>query len=475
MKPKTLLVLTLLALVLGAFIVFVERDLPSTDERRESEGRIFGDLEVDKVVAVELRAESRAESGADSRAEGEVVRLEKVTDETDEAAETDSESEDDPLFAPPAEWRIVAPIEARADAEAVRSLVERLAALEKERTIEDFDAGELGLDAPRGTVVLETKAKKYSLRLGADLPLGDGSIVLGDDPSQAYATNAGDLASTIGRAPSEWRDRSLFPGRRAEVERIALDPVVLDPVVLTRRGDGETFVLERPIEDAADRDLVAGLLGALVSLEAESFLDPATHFEPAGRVEIRLEGRDDDRAEPWTIELAESGATARVTPPGELVAIEAEALRAALARDAEAWRSRAWTTTQVFQVDRALVTFPETGESFELSREDGEWYRDGEAIEYTVATNVLYPPTETRAEELVDRATAESRGHDLAAPRLEITLESGDSREILRLFDTVGDRAAALAEGRDAVLLVPAVDADALVEAAEAVRPAAGS
>ena len=68
MKPKTLLVLTVLVAILAAFIFFFEKDLPSTDERAEMEKKVLAPLEGDDVEAVEISWE------------GQSVRLEKERD-----------------------------------------------------------------------------------------------------------------------------------------------------------------------------------------------------------------------------------------------------------------------------------------------------------------------------------------------------------------------------------------------------------
>ena len=74
MRPRTLLVLAVLVAGLGAFIWFYERNLPSTEERRELQARVLS-LEVEEVQAIAL------EGG------GHRVRLERSTGETESLLE----------------------------------------------------------------------------------------------------------------------------------------------------------------------------------------------------------------------------------------------------------------------------------------------------------------------------------------------------------------------------------------------------
>jgi hypothetical protein len=72
MKPRTLLVLAVLAAGLGAFIWFVDRDLPSSEERAELGKKLFPELEADEVTAVEIERRVEAtEDEAEGRAAGE--------------------------------------------------------------------------------------------------------------------------------------------------------------------------------------------------------------------------------------------------------------------------------------------------------------------------------------------------------------------------------------------------------------------
>lgn len=98
MRPKTLLILALVVLVLGAFIWFYERDLPGSEERAEQAKKVLGGLESRDVEAVEIAWEDRR------------VRLERPTPEEAENGDGKDAGEDGAEDAFPEErWRLVEP------------------------------------------------------------------------------------------------------------------------------------------------------------------------------------------------------------------------------------------------------------------------------------------------------------------------------------------------------------------------------
>ncbi|MEM6796844.1 MAG: DUF4340 domain-containing protein, partial [Acidobacteriota bacterium] len=440
MKPKTLLALVLITAALGAFVLLVERDLPSTDERHALGKKVLT-LDAEEVTGVVLRFGE------------ETIRLEK--DLRDAGGEGDLGA---------AAWRLTEPLEARADSAQVVGLLDRLTGLEKARTLEAIDAEALGLAEPRASVVFETAKGTHSLKLGADLPLGGGVVVQGDAPETAYRVDgASDLWTELTRPPGDWRDRSLFDGRRSEIERIRL--VRGDETLeLARRGDAEVFWLESPIEDRADAEAISGLLTTLSGLQAQRFADrawSASDGEGASRIEVDLEGR----TEPWVLELARSADQSPVD--GELVSAQrlaradgqvawidaAAGLERPLSSSAEQWRSRSLSALQVFAVDRARFELAESagaggGESaaaaiFDIARSSGDWQRDGVTVPYDAASDALYALAESRAEELISRPEAAARGFDLETPRLRVILTSSSGvEESIALYGTGGGAAA---------------------------------
>lgn len=438
MQPRTLLILSGLVLVLGAFILFYEKELPSTDERVKLEKKVL-EIEQGEVTEVEISWGERR------------VGLERkdVKDSKDAAKKEEGEEKEEKK----AEWWLVEPFSARADSAAVNGLLGQLAELQKQRTLEDVARAEVGLDSPRARVRVATAKGESLLLVGGEVPNAQAMIVGVEGRSEAYQVAEG-LFAQLTKEPGEWRDKQLFSASRDDVERISLEGAS-GGVVLARRGEG--FWLESPVADRADREAVDTLLNQLTSLRAERFVDgPDAGFaSPTGTIEVGIKGRE----QPWRLELgaldAGAGSSfARVV--GQLVTIGQD-LPKNLEKGTEAWRSRGWTSFQVYQIDAAEIK-DSTG-TLSLARAGADWKRGEDRIAFTAASDFLYAVAETKAEELRTREQALAEGFSLAEPRLTLTVTNKEAeREELALYEAVdtavGERVAATTSGRDAVLLL---------------------
>src|SRR4028119_1899234 len=305
MRPRTLLILLLVVLGLGAFIWFYERELPSSEERAENAKRVLP-LDKDEIRKVTVEAPS-----------GKVVfeRVEHAKDDQDDNAEKaeDGEGDQEEEGEPESEWKITAPMQARADAFAVDGLLDSLAELQKNRTLEDVDRKAVGLDKPRATVRIETEDGTRVLQLGAAVPTG-GSLIAGLEGSDEAYVVSDTILSQVDREPGSWRDRQLFRAGRDAIARIT----VTGPggkVVLAQQ-DGQ-FRIESPFADRADKTLVDDLYADLSGLTAEQFVDQpiGTPAEmglqpPRGVVEGAFRQGD-----PLRIELGLPAAAGEEPPP----------------------------------------------------------------------------------------------------------------------------------------------------------------
>lgn len=513
MKPKTLLILSAVTILLAAFVYFVERDLPSTDEKKDLETKVLA-FDADDVTAVTLRADGRE------------VRLERAAsvsdDETDDADDAESAGgtgsfEED-------EWRLAEPLRARADTASVESLLADLLALRSERALDEVNEDAAGLASPRAVVVLATDDGEVTLEVGADVPLSEDALVRvsgetggTDAAGRVVQTGFGEsLRDRVAQEAGDWRDPRLFFARRADVESLAWTGPDGTRAVLQRDGDGDNFLLTEPVTDRADRGRVGGLLSSLTSLEAERFVDGSgsedeASFTPEARLEVTIAGSD----EPWVLELADLDSDeplARVTGTGEAVPGTGETVPGtgetestsqtvriaggpvtdALGGPADRWRSTAWTHLQVFQIDEAVID--QAGEELlAIRRHEQDWLRTtgtaarvaenaegevaGDEVPYTAASNVLYPLAEAKAERLV--SPPETAALDLSEPTLTVTLVTDDGEETLRLYGRIEEPRneeqalfAARTDGRDVVLLLPAETVEELLDAVESLREA---
>src|SRR5690242_12447675 len=116
MKPRTLLVLLVLVLGLGAFIWLYERKLPSSEERETLGKKVFA-LEKGDVTAVAIDAPKGS------------VRLERAPAPKPAAQDKDKKDKKEETAEPAADWRLVKPLAARADAFAVDRLLDAVTSL----------------------------------------------------------------------------------------------------------------------------------------------------------------------------------------------------------------------------------------------------------------------------------------------------------------------------------------------------------
>lgn len=454
MRPRTLLVLLLLVAALGAFVWFVERDLPGTEERARQAKKLLA-FEAGEVTGLTL------ESG------GRTVRLEPEPEPPAEEGAADDEAVDD-LFRT-RKWRLVEPFEAAADAGQVRRLLDSLAELEKQRTVEEFDPAELGLQAPRATVTVGTAGGPQVLRVGADVPGSDSMVVALAGGEEAYVVS-GAVYADLTRPPGDWRDKNLFPGERADVQSLRVAPAGGEGVLLARRGD--EFWLESPLSDRADRDQGDRLLSDLVNLRASRFVDGPPEGgdlgleTPAGRFEVVLAGR----GEPFRLEVGApvaEGSVSRYVRVGEQVAEVSTDLGRWLATEPGSWRSRRLTRFDSWEIDAATVA--DAAGTLKLERAGTDWKRGEEKIAFTPVSDLFTAVTDAEADRLAEPAEAPA-----GEPTLTLTLtSSGGQQETVRLYPPAANGVPARAEGRDVALVLPPAEAEAIRAAVTDVRAAA--
>ena len=480
MRPRSLLVLALLVLGLGAFVWFWERKQPGTAEREADAKKVLTAVEqkdVREVVVAHGGTEVRLVREAAPGQEGEGEAEAGGDDEDDEAGHDDSLA----VFESTAEWRLAAPLQARADRMAVDGLVTSLLGLEKGRTLEQVDRGEYGLAPPAATVTLVTGEGKHTLEVGREIPGTDQRVVALAGSDEVW-TVPGAFWGDLTRPAGDWRSRQLFPGQRHEIERLSLRRGG-ETIVLAQSG--EDFRLEAPLADRADRERVDDLLGAITSLEAVEFLAPADAGgagldAPLLVVEVRRRGHQepfrivlgDERGQGDVVEGVEPVRAARVD--GQLVTVRSPTLVDAAARGAHEWRSRAWTSLPVYDVDRVEVAdggITDVGGAMTLARADADWKRDGVRIFYATVSDLLAAVTDARAERLLP--AAEGAALTSGSPALTLRLVGRESREeTLQLWPAGEGGAPARVSGRDVVLLLPASLPPTLAQHLQAVRGA---
>lgn len=416
MKPRSLIVLALVVAGLAAFIAFYERELPSSDERRERQDQVL-DVDAAEVDAVILR-----------RPGEKTVELRKGGADDESAEEPDGTLADAPDAPEPASsaWRLVRPFSFRAADTEVDQLVSALADLRHERVLESFDPEELGLAEPRVRVTLKGGGRTVALRVGAAIPAYSSIAVQLEGRSEAYVVGEA-LWDQLAKEPGEWRSRQVVPASRTAIQRIAWR--IDDARFALARRDGELRVVA-PYEDLADETRVEELLTALTSLRSDQFLAAdAPAVEGAERtLRLRLEGRRD----PFELTLVETGedGALRLRYEGQVATAAESDLLDRLSGPPAAWRSRRWSSLDTWEVERA--TLRDADGAVTLARADGTWTRDGEEIPLNAVTDLLDALLQIEAETIRPRPESWTPPAD---PALEIELQTENGTpETLTLY-----------------------------------------
>jgi hypothetical protein len=237
--------LTLVALVvvaggLGAYAYYgVLKGEEAEQKQKELEAKAF-DLEKASVKKLSLTAK------------GQTVRLER-----------DGE-----------EWRIVEPVQARAEKFSVEPILDKLADLKSKAVVADTRAraADFGLAQPQFTVVA-SYADKAGAEKTATLEVGDENPL---DLTIYYAKAGDDRIFTAEPALKYPLDKSLYDLRDKSLV-VHEDKDVQQVVVETNGGgwsaerDGDAWKLTAPVQDAGDKGAIEGVLSKLRTARVKAF------------------------------------------------------------------------------------------------------------------------------------------------------------------------------------------------------------
>jgi hypothetical protein len=446
MSPRVTLVLAVVALALGAFIVFYERHTVGTSEIARREGRLLEIFDRSRVRRVELEYEGR--SIVLSRGEGE-----------------------------DAELRLETPIQTHADDDAVEALLGALDWAVPYRTIDGAsaeDRARFGLDEPFASVTITVGDKPIRLVVGKEAPGAEGRYAAGARADRVFVVSA-DVVEALSHGVDHFRGKRLFPEGFVRVARVE------------REGEGGAFVLvddggslrlDAPMSMSANLSRVDALLRGMEALSATRFIGEgevdASLLEPQ---RIRLEAQADGARHELRVfgacPDAPGMALARVEG-GPVVCIE-EASLDPLAIPAEDLRDMRLASARDFDVERLELSFGDRrieislldDAKFELF-ERGESVARGEADE-SAFTDWLRAMRRTIARDAQPLAERDRARYGLERPRGVLrAVERGPLKRttVLHIGSSTVTSLYARREGDDVLLEFPE-------DAVELLRPAA--
>ena len=419
MNPRVTGLLFLVAVALGAFVWFYE--IEGEEARKSSEEatkRLFPGIEAEQVEWIAL-----------TTADGHAARLERKD----------------------GAWRLVAPVEFRADRLAADGVAAALAQLTSEASYPDPQPPEVyGLGEGARQVSFGAGGTEHSLRIGAKAPMGGNTYVsVGGRPEvltvQTYRVGA------IGKRLDELRDRRIVEFAEDAVQRLSLRWPDGGVVVAREPGAGgeepgggpapAEWRLVEPAAGRADAATVGTALSNLSFLRATGFEDAALPDAETGldhpdlAVEIAL-APEKEGGEPRILALA----FGRVLENGDrLVRSGGTLFRVPSARlDDYPRKPVAWRFKEVARFDadtaaRVEMSFRDaSGATLALVAtrgDDEEWSSEPEEIEPERLRTLVDELARLRAREILadSMGEAELRGLALEPPNASFVVRGGDA------------------------------------------------
>ena len=243
-------ILALVAAFLGMLIVFWDRDDDTVQDQLEQARRAFrfDPARVDRLVietgdlAIECRCDNR-------------------------------------------QWRLVRPLDARADPVAIERLLGALQELPRGDILipprrENNAYAPYGLDLPRATISIIAGAATNRILIGRRTPLGDGVYVRQFDQA-GLARLDPSLLDLLPASADALRDRTLLAGTPADIERLDLRGP--SGYLQLSRAENNGWRLFQPFTARADSATVAGLVETLLSCSVVQFVqDTVSDLSPYG-------------------------------------------------------------------------------------------------------------------------------------------------------------------------------------------------
>lgn len=170
-------------------------------------------------------------------------------------------------------WRIVKPIEAKADGATVRTLIDSIAGCEIKETLEEHpaDVAPFGLKDPRAilTVTVKGKGALPAIEIGKKTPIGDSAYArVSGRPAVVLVADS--FSADAIKTANDFRDRELMNFAVGQVQQFAIDHADGTTVELAR--DGDKWQILKPDRYDADPTTVQGALSALANLQIADFI-----------------------------------------------------------------------------------------------------------------------------------------------------------------------------------------------------------
>jgi hypothetical protein len=244
-RLRTSVVLAIVAAVLLGYILIVERGSLSSGELEQRKDSALPQFVRQHLSKLEIQRK------------GKTVVLERDPNDLDEGGL----------------WHVGAPYRAKADRDAVESLIGELEFLDARRKIEHVSAEDrkrFGFDTPRYRVWFTVGKLRVPVLVGNESPRGDGVYLRGADPSVAFVVGK-DLAETLDHDARDYHTQELHEGVLVSTaQSLSIHDTQGDRAV-RKRADG-SWSFEPPLAGLASTPAIGEAIEAVDQLRGKHFI-----------------------------------------------------------------------------------------------------------------------------------------------------------------------------------------------------------
>ena len=251
MKFRTTIILLIIAAIGAAYIFLYDRKQYRTEEWVQRQQMALPDYKIGQINKIELKKET-----------GSIV-----LESTDNVR-----------------WRMLQPLQLRADGAEVKDILSQFEFLRKVGTIKEsetanFSLGNYGLDKPQiivnlwmkesaileGTEVTTGAESKYTINIGDRLAAGQNTVYINIEGSNDVIVVAAKLLEKIDKGIIDLRNKWAFEYDIDAVERIRIQSGSKEPIVCSR-ADQHWWVTQ-PVSDRGDTARIRDILSELKNLK----------------------------------------------------------------------------------------------------------------------------------------------------------------------------------------------------------------
>ncbi|MBI4962338.1 MAG: DUF4340 domain-containing protein [Desulfomonile tiedjei] len=239
MKLGKVLVYLIILVAVAAYLYLVEIKHKEKQETAEKQAKKIVQLEKDKIVEIELQSQDKGK-----------IELKK-----------------------PAEmWVLTAPVRAKADEDAVNTLLNSIAGAESEKVILEKDVKweDYGLDKSDFSVTVAADGKTTNISFGAKNPAKTSYYVrVGEDPRLFLVADT--LKNALNKTTFDVRDKSVLGVAPDQVERIVITKNGAETEL--KRDNGGKWTMVKPEQIRVKSQTIRQDLINLTNLAARRIID----------------------------------------------------------------------------------------------------------------------------------------------------------------------------------------------------------